>query len=543
MGVRLENGGKARLTFPRGELAVAGLITFASVVLHIWFFVNAGGLWRDEAGGVALASMPTFAEMCRWLTHDSFPALFPSVLRAWLAVGLGATDLGLRSLGFLVGLSLVGTLWWNARVFGLRAPLVSLSLLATSLVIVRWGDSLRAYGLGCVLILAFVNRAWALICQPSTARALVVAVVGVLCVQCLYQNAFLLGAVCLSGTIVCLRWKQKRTAWLTLATALPAAISLLPYVVPLRQAQRWWIVEKVGFKPAIIGRTLLEATSSPPWLGPVIWILILVATCGIGIATLEKRVNRHTSITAGLPLFCGVAALMGVGGFFIFVAISGLPTQSWYWLPLLAFVAGCGEGALGPWIMRHRRWGFAAIGTIAFVSFLISFGMLKQRMTGVDLVAQHLSKNARPDDVIIVYPWFYGVSFHRYYRGSIPWRTIPDVEDHRIHRYDLLKAKLQEKDPIRSVLNQITEALASGKRVWLVGGLPPPSPGETAAPVVPPAPEGGWHDEPYNYSWGRQTSELLALRAGRLESVILPGDFTRFENVGLFVAGNRNEEK
>src|SRR5271168_4467756 len=86
-------------------------ITAASVLLHLVFLNSAGGLWRDEAGVVTLATLPRFADTWTWLGHESCPLFFPLAIRLWSAAGLGGTDAGLRLYGFLTGLSLIGAVW------------------------------------------------------------------------------------------------------------------------------------------------------------------------------------------------------------------------------------------------------------------------------------------------------------------------------------------------------------------------------------------------------------------------------------------------
>ena len=85
--------------------------------------------------------------------------------------------------GCLVGFGMIGAAWATARNFGFRAPWLMLSLIACNLAFVRWGDSLRAYGLGCVLIILFVGRVWAFVIQP-TPRQFAIASGGWHCCVC-----------------------------------------------------------------------------------------------------------------------------------------------------------------------------------------------------------------------------------------------------------------------------------------------------------------------------------------------------------------------
>ena len=57
----------------RAEWVLAILVTLVIVGLHLHFWQQAGGLWRDEVNLVNLAASPTLADM----TRDSFPVLMP----------------------------------------------------------------------------------------------------------------------------------------------------------------------------------------------------------------------------------------------------------------------------------------------------------------------------------------------------------------------------------------------------------------------------------------------------------------------------------
>ena len=138
---------------------------------------------------------------------------------------------------------------------------------------------------------------------------------------------------------------------------------------------------------------------------------------------------------------------------------------------------------------------------------------------------------------MIVYPWYFGVSFDYYYRGPAAWTTLPSLADHRSHRYDLLKEKLASEEPIEDVRQRALATLAAGGRVWVVGPLPPAQPGETTPPTLPPAPQSstGWDDVPYIFAWGRQFDLFLQGRGILLEKAEFhsPGRISVYEDAEL----------
>ena len=179
---------------------VAALVTLFAAYLHVLFFLNAGGLWRDEVDLVHLSLLPSFPEIWRKLPHDSCPILMHLVVRGWsAAASLGNSDAGLRVLGLYVALFLLLVLWFAGWTMRKGPPLLALTLVGLNVAIVRAGDSLRGYGLGSALAVLALAVIWRLSWRPSIAAFSCAVVVAVLSVQTLYQNAFLLFAACCGG--------------------------------------------------------------------------------------------------------------------------------------------------------------------------------------------------------------------------------------------------------------------------------------------------------------------------------------------------------
>ncbi|MCS7337169.1 MAG: hypothetical protein NZ739_02890, partial [Verrucomicrobiae bacterium] len=523
------------------ELVVCSGATLLAVCLHVVRLFHAGGLWRDEAGLVRLATLPSLRELWQELTHDSFPLLFPVVLRVWTIIGLGESDFGLRVLGCAIGIGLLGAVWWATWAVARAKPLIALGLLGLNATVIQWGDSIRAYGLGALIMILTLGATWRMVDRPSAARLVAVSILGLLSVQCLYQNAFLLGAILGTAALVCLRHRRFNTALVCLGAGVPAALSLVPYLGPLRESQSWWIVEKTGLRVDWAWTTFSKAVGTPPVLGPAVWIGLFLAAVGFGIAALDKPIKRHGSISSELPLFTGFACLSGASAFILFLWQAGLPTQAWYWLPLMPLVAVCINAALAEYTRRYRRASALAVAAFVALSLPKAWIGATQRMTNVDLVARELSKRVDEADLVVVYPWYCGVSFNRYYAGAAAWLTIPPIADHRFHRYDLVKEKLAARDPLRPALEKIQQVLRAGRRVWIVGNLPEPQPGEFGVPALPPAPHPrwGWFDVPYNYVWGRQLRHFIETGATRIEPVSLPAAPKRvslFERLATSVA-------
>jgi hypothetical protein len=159
------------------------------------------------------------------------------------------------------------------------------------------------------------------------------------------------------------------------------------------------------------------------------------------------------------------------------------------------------------------------------LAFPVSAELVAVRQTNVDLVAQHLHTAARPGDLIVVNPWYVGITFNRYYRGPVEWTTVPPIEDLTVHRYDLLKLRMVSPQPLAPVYAAIQGALKSGHRVWVVGPLPVLPGGQlpVVIPIAPAAPT-GWSDGPYAMAWSQQVGYFVQMHALRHALVAIPVD-------------------
>src|ERR1700689_2260416 len=111
------------------EYSVAAFLTAAAVAMHVRYFLEAGGLWRDEGTSVNPANVNPISAGIANLHNDSFPIPWLLIGRFWERIGIGVSDRGMRVLGLSAGLAILAVLWRNAKRFGLRAPVISLALL------------------------------------------------------------------------------------------------------------------------------------------------------------------------------------------------------------------------------------------------------------------------------------------------------------------------------------------------------------------------------------------------------------------------------
>ena len=213
---RLRHFGRAILFLRYSDWIAAALVTLCAVYLHVLFFLNAGGLWRDEVDLVHLSLLSSLLEVWQNLPHDSCPILMHLVVRAWSAApSLGNTDAGLRVLGLYVGLFLLLAFWFASWTMRNGAPLLAVTLAGLNVTIIRAGDSLRGYGLGSALAVLTLAVIWRLTRRPSLATFSCAVVLAVLSVHTLTKMLFycspraaadLFYAPCNGGGVTCFQF-------------------------------------------------------------------------------------------------------------------------------------------------------------------------------------------------------------------------------------------------------------------------------------------------------------------------------------------------
>ncbi len=529
------------LAVDRLEWAAALGLSWLAVWLHVEVLRHAGGLWRDEIGGVQLATLPAWREVWRWLTHDAFPLLFPMLVRGWSALGLGGSDVGLRTLGFGIGCLLLGAVWLTARWLGLKPPVLALGLFAVNLSVIRWGDSLRAYGCGAILILLTLGLVWRQVQSPSLVRWTLASLAALLSVQCLYANAFLVLAICVAGSAVCVRRKQTRVAWSVLASGVPAAVSLLPYLRPIAAAQDHFRLEKVSVDVGVIWADLDPALGAPVIIMPWLWLFLTAVLVIAAARGLRSDRKANPVAPEDLTLFAASTFIVMSLVFGVYLKLSGM-VKVWYFIAPMALGAMCLEAGWAMTRPRLRALRLAVVVLLVAAAFPSSLRSTRAALTQMDTVAGAVQRQAQPGDLVVVYPWYLGISFGRYFQGDTAWVTLPEIEDVRFHRYDLVREKILTEFPVRPVLARMEQTLRSGQRVWFVGEPPAGAAGETAPPTVPPGPlagvPNGWWEAYHTDIWGRQAAYFLNHHARQIEPVPVASarPVLEIEAVPLYVA-------
>jgi hypothetical protein len=383
---------------------------------------------------------------------------------------------------------------------------------------IRWGDSLRAYGLGVLLLLFALGLIWRVARTPARSAVIAAMLVGILAVQALYQSLFVLAAFCLAGVVVAARRRDFKRALLVISLGIPAALSLLPYLRVIQRAGQWNVVTEVPLDLTRIWLVLHRALSDPSPLMFWLWAILLPGAIIAGCLLLRTNRNKPAADDAHELAWFLLTILVALSiAYYLFLTALKFPTEVWYYLVWMAVAAV----AIDALIARLARDDWPRILRIVAVVILsaILVSPLSQRarvrMTNLDLAAQRLNQESAKGDLILVHPWFCGVTFHRYYKGEAEWLTLPPLADHRLQRLDLFKEKMQLDAPVQPVLAKMEATLRNGRTVWLVGHYPfsqPPRP----PPKMPRAGEGpsGWNEAPYMTAYGMEVAYFLQAHAG-----------------------------
>ena len=510
------------------EWVVVALLTVTAVCLHFRFVTNVGGLWRDEANSVQVATLPHFAEIWRSLEFDSFPLLFFGILRAWTAVFGQENDAALRALGFIIGLGVLARFVaecaqaWRAR--------------ASALACLGWAqshaDSLWRFDASiwhrysadpsCLLELLAA-------CPNTIAESRqdhVAGVFALLSVQCLYYNSVLLLAISAGAIAVALRIRAWRTIVIILAIGILAAASLLPYLPMMRRMHEWTFLVSFPVTLPWLWLRICEVLGSPDpiaiWLWTGAFFVGLIAVVNLGI-----RRQLPSPI-----LFAAVTCLVAIPVYAVFLRVLSYYTQPWYYITLTILVACCLDILLGS---SRDETASTTAGLLRGIRLLLAVALLSlatlpawdelpTRHTNVDLVAATLRTEATRDDVIVATHWQYAVSLSRYYHGPAEIITLPPIADHRFHRYDLALEQMRKPEPLQPVYERLEEVLRSGHRAFFVGALPYPRPG-----VPPPAvslgyreTNGTWHGGNYDVVWPVLAGYFVQAHARECRQIPVP---------------------
>lgn len=529
----------AKSVLGRVEWAVAIAISVGLGLLHVSVLQNAGALWRDEINTATVAQARTLAESWNLLPFESAPYLFHFLVRIWTAI-VGGGDGALRTLGLFVGIAILAALWLNARLLTRSVPLISLALFGMNAVVIRFGDSVRSYGLGVVFMLLTMALIWRVATSPNRLMIALAALSALGAVQSLYQNAFFVLAICVAGMVVTIRHRQYKRTGLILAIGGVAAVSLLPYVSIINDAQQYLALyqDEFGFTRALSG--VAETLNSSGVFMAGTWGVCFILGACVVVAGQFPATFDLPPAKRDLALYCGLAVAIAVVCFCIFWKNSKLDMYPWYTMLPLGLLAVFFDTMLAvlPAVSLKRLMAICLSTSIVIGCFSTVWTSSHMPHTNIGKIVAKLESSAGTNDLIVVMPWYIGTTFHRYYKGQAQWITLPELGGYEIQREDLLKDKLAMPNASASALERVSRTLQAGNAIWLVGEPRFQVPADYVPKPLPPAPLGDrkWFASPYLHLWRDELTYLLRNHTQRGGNPIVPvpgPDIT--ENVPLWV--------
>jgi hypothetical protein len=522
----------------------------------------AGPLWRDETNTINVAQMPSLKELWDNMHCESFPPLWPLLLRGCGFLGLAGSDASIRVLGLYVGLFFLASLWLCSRWMGGRAPILSIGLLGSLPAFVFIVGANRAYGLAsCLLVLSF-GMIWRMVECPSRSRVVWAGLVCILFAHCVYYDVVFLCAMLAGAALVAIRRRQWKMLWALTGIGAVSGASLAVYLPIVPSIHRGSAYKSMIQDPSFnfttlwykLGDAVTAQSSAHPsrFDSPEIWLWVMLLLGGSVVALLmpsprgrraqnqEAAVAITAGIRADLALFCVVSMLFGTAGYLAFLLRLHYLTQTWYYVEMLCLCAISLDGILGANWPALRPWGLLRIGLLVGMmtwSAGAAWEEAHTRRSNVDLIAAILGQRASEGDFIVVLGPWEGITFDRYYRGQARWVTVPPIDSHKVHRNDLVLEKMNQPDPMAPVLREITNTLHSGNSVWIVGhvtGVPP----NRLPPSLPPPPRlpTKWWLQPYLEFWKVQVMAHLRVHALQAPVIEIPvnGPVSFLENLPVW---------
>ena len=190
-------------------------------------------------------------------------------------------------------------------------------------------------------------------------------------------------------------------------------LSLVPYVPIISRVQRWNILAKVPINVPWLGYKFYEAISASGLFMIWVWIGLYVTSVLVCFDRFVKPDPAMPDRQKDLPLFVGVALFLGLLGYFLFLRVLSYLTQPWYYLLLMAFLAILFEAAMQLLVQSRIEWRILRLVMVVLILLLTSanaWRATKTRLTNVDLLSAKLESVATRNDLIVLHPWWPGLT-------------------------------------------------------------------------------------------------------------------------------------
>jgi hypothetical protein len=506
----------------------------STMVLFFRIFEFGGSLNRDEANGLQLA-LSSWKEIPALLQFDSFPLLWFGFLKAWISTGLPP-----RLLSLFIGIAGVLSIWKAAKIVGINMPVAVPALFFPLPMFIISGGIVRAYVLGAFLLLLSFVVVWDAASSSPRINRWVTLMICVASVHCLYFNAVIFSGIGTAGLVIASLRSDKAAVARVMTACFLCLISIVPYFLIAGRSAEWngLIHQTVDFSSIANGffESLHQDTVRGAgwiWLFGVLFLWSAGSISWCGDKSAEGLQRRDRFIYASCSVILGGAALA--------LFLRWLKYEPWgpYFLGITGLIC---LGADMSWGTSDRPFFLrAGVGVMVFLGlpfFAHAWRISYRSVSNMGSIADYLGKKAAAGDLIVINDWSAGVGFQYYYRGAASWITFPDIEDHRVHRFDLMKKEIGRPNPFEEDLRSISRVLQGGGRVWVVTfdklSSDRDSPGPSSSVHLPQRTRGG-ELSTYMAGWKRVLKDHLIGHAARGTYFQSPMGPPVMEGIGLVV--------
>jgi hypothetical protein len=321
-------------------------------------------------------------------------------------------------------------------------------------------------------------------------------------VQILFYNAIGVFALGIASAVVVARHRSWKAAAGPLVAGAISAVSLLVYRDMFQRMSAWNFLVKTDMSMPLLFRSLNSALhhfaagrtdpGAPlipllPVFAPLA-IYVTAVLCAIAVCIIDARggaarpwMLRAAILPANSPVmmlsqdkawFCGVGLSIYIPLYLFVLWKLSYVLHPRYFLGLIAFTGILVDMALDARMSATQRSVLLRAAGVGILSLMAATAMVRVamcRQTNVDLASRFLEANTKPSDLILISPWYLGVSFDYHFRGTARWMTMPVMGDLSIHRYDEYLANARDPKCNDEIPAAITKTYREGGDVWYLG--------------------------------------------------------------------------
>lgn len=471
---------RATTSTAMGELsrgtAIVGVAAITLLALGIRFTdLGRAPFWRDEAVRAFYAEMEP-GRLFRVLQQDVNAPLFQLLLHYWAKV-FGTGELALRSLGAILGgltpLALYAALAWPlGRSVGLAAAL----LLAMNPGLVLYSQELSVYSMLVLLVVVAIGAfdrvarggGWgaAIVLSASLAGMAYTHMWSVLCWTSL-------GIAAVTAAITSRMRAGRLPAWFWKYAA-AQAVALVLFAPWLRVSIRQAASSTMDILPAHVSASAVLLESLSFWYGAQIIPALFAAACVAAFL-----IGGRFWFRPDTPLWRGRFAALALAASALLPLILSWAVDSWKPVYYPRYTLICVPGILSMAAIAATRIPLTAgrVGLVALLAFSPMVSGLRRGLTlpsavfahsPLKAIAARISGEAKPGDVIVVYPEIYATTFNWYYRGDLPEVCYPALGRVELLDWHSYRSRLSDADAPKRAVAYVREHLEPGGRVWVI---------------------------------------------------------------------------